>query len=255
MDQHIGAHSSKLFGILNGVDYDEWNPSTDVHIAQTFDADDMSGKLACKRDIQEYFGLNRNDDTVLIGFIGRFAEQKGIGLVAGVLDGLLEQNIQIVMLGTGEKWAEHYFSEAAGRHSGRFGLHIGYSDQLAHKIEAGCDLFLMPSLFEPCGLNQIYSLRYGTLPIVRATGGLDDTIENFNEEHKYGNGFKFHMATNEALYYTVLWAVRIYYSEPEVFKEMQKYAMEMHFGWDYAAASYEDVYRYVIAKRRVFKLQ
>ena len=255
LEHHISAHSSKLFGILNGVDYDEWNPAKDTKIAQKFDTDDMQGKLTCKREIQDHFGLNRDDNVVLIGFVGRFAQQKGIALIAGVLDGLLNQNIQIVMLGTGEKWAEHYFSEATVRHKGRFGLHVGYSDKLAHQIEAGCDFFLMPSLFEPCGLNQIYSLRYGTLPIVRATGGLDDTIENFNEEHKYGNGFKFHVPTEEALFNTVLWAVGIYYNNFEVFKEMQKYAMEMHFGWDDAAESYDDVYRYAIAKRRVLQLQ
>jgi starch synthase len=255
LEHHLKAHSSKLFGILNGVDYDEWNPAIDAKIAQTFDVDDMQGKLICKRSLQEHFTLQKRDNVPIIGFVGRFAEQKGISLIAGVLDGLLEQDLQIVMLGTGEKWAEHYFSEAAARHGGKFGLHVGYSDKLAHQIEAGCDFFLMPSLFEPCGLNQIYSLRYGTLPIVRATGGLDDTIENFNEAYQSGNGFKFYMPTQEALYHTVLWAVGIYYNEHETFKKIQKHAMEMHFGWDDAAASYEDVYRFAIAKRRVMRLQ
>lgn len=249
LEHHIQAHSSKLFGILNGVDYDEWNPSIDTKIAQTFDVDDMQGKLVCKRDIQEYFNLNKQDDTPVIGFIGRFADQKGIGLIAGVIDGLLEQNLQIVMLGTGEKLAEHYFSEVAARHYGRFGLHIGYSDDLAHKIEAGCDMFLMPSLFEPCGLNQIYSLRYGTLPIVRATGGLDDTIENFDEVSGRGNGFKFYSPTHDALYNTVSWAVDVYHNNLNGFKEMQKRAMNMHFSWDDAALEYEKVYLYAIEKK------
>ena len=255
LQDHIRAHASKLFGILNGVDYDEWNPSVDSHIARTFDVGDMEGKLACKRALQNHFGLELRDDVPLIGFVGRFAEQKGIGLIAGVLDGLMQQDLQIVMLGTGEKWAEHYFSEAAGRYSGRFGLHVGYSDALAHQIEAGCDLFLMPSLFEPCGLNQIYSLRYGTLPIVRSTGGLDDTIENFNEAHENGNGFKFDLPTQEALYYTVLWAVSIYHNDKNAFAAMQEKAMQMHFGWDDAALEYEKVYRYAIAKRHVEQLQ
>jgi starch synthase len=255
LEQHIQAHASKLYGILNGVDYDEWNPSLDKLIAEKFDVDAMQGKLTCKRALQKHFGLEQRDDVPLIGFVGRFAEQKGIGLIAGVLDGLMGKDMQIIMLGTGEKWAEHYFSEAAGRHSGKFGVHIGYSDALAHQIEAGCDMFLMPSLFEPCGLNQIYSLRYGTLPIVRATGGLDDTIVNFNEDHEHGNGFKFEWATQEALYYTVLWAVGIYYDDQEAFRTMQKQAMRMHFGWDDAALAYEDVYYYHIAKRRVAQLQ
>ncbi len=255
LEHHIKSHSSKLFGILNGVDYDEWNPSKDKNIAKTFDADDMDGKLICKRSLQERFSLNIDDDIPLIGFVGRFAKQKGIELISGVIDGLLEQNIQVVMLGTGEKWAEDYFSEVASRHFGRFGLHIGYSDPLAHQIEAGCDLFLMPSLFEPCGLNQIYSLRYGTLPIVRATGGLDDTIDNCNQEQNSGNGFKFYMPSEEALYHTVLWAVDLYRNDRDTYKQLQQNAMKMHFGWDDAAESYEDVYRYAIAKRRVLKLQ
>lgn len=255
LQDHIRAHSSKLFGILNGVDYDEWNPSLDDKIAEKFDINDMDGKLTCKREIQDYFGLQKQDDTPLIGFIGRFAEQKGIGLIAGIIDGLLDRNIQIVMLGTGEKWAENFFSDVAARHYGRFGLHVGYSDTLAHKIEAGCDMFLMPSLFEPCGLNQIYSLRYGTIPIVRATGGLDDTIENFDETHSKGNGFKFYWPSHDALYHTVMWAVSIYHNNKKAFKEMQERAMKMHFGWDDAALAYEEVYRYAIAKRSVTKLQ
>nr|WP_321267024.1 glycogen synthase GlgA [uncultured Sulfurimonas sp.] len=255
LQDHIQAHSSKLFGILNGVDYDEWNPAIDKKIVKTFDVGNMKGKLKCKRALQEHFSLEKRDDVALFGFVGRFAQQKGIDLIAGILNGLLEQDIQIVMLGTGEKWAEHYFSEASSNHKGKFGIHVGYSDKLAHQIEAGCDMFLMPSIFEPCGLNQIYSLRYGTIPIVRATGGLDDTIQNFDETHKSGNGFKFYMPTQEALYHTIMWAIRIYYNEPETFKKIQKYAMEMHFNWLDAAASYEDVYRFAIAKRCVMRLQ
>jgi len=165
-----------------------------------------------------------------------------------VINGLLDENIQVVMLGTGEQWAEDFFSGVA-HHRENFALHVGYSNALAHKIEAGCDMFLMPSLFEPCGLNQIYSLAYGTLPIVRATGGLDDTIVNFDTQHKHGNGFKFYDATQEALYYTVLWAVNIYYKEREAFKEMQKVAMQEHFSWEDSAKAYVDVYRFALNNR------
>ncbi len=248
LEHHIQAHSEKLFGILNGVDYDEWSPAIDKYLPQMFDLGDMDGKLTCKRALQKHFGLEEREDTPLLGFVGRFAEQKGIGLISGVIDGLLAQDLQIIILGTGEKWAENYFSEVASRHAGKFGLHVGYSDALAHQIEAGSDMFLMPSLFEPCGLNQIYSLRYGTLPIVRATGGLDDTIENFNEEQMSGNGFKFYDATHDALYHTVMWAVSVYHNNQKAFQTLQKNAMKMHFGWDDAAKSYEDVYRYAIEK-------
>ena len=249
LEHHIQAHANKVFGILNGVDYDEWDPVIDPLIAQKYSVQDLSGKLTCKKDIQEYFGLEVREDVAVIGFVGRFAEQKGIGLIAGVISGILELDVQVVMLGAGEQWAESYFSQIAHQHK-NFALHVGYSDALAHKIEAGSDLFLMPSLFEPCGLNQIYSLRYGTLPIVRATGGLDDTIVNFNEEQKNSNGFKFYDATLEALYYTVLWAVETYYKDSKGFKAMQKHAMKSHFGWDDAAKSYEAVYKYALKKHR-----
>ncbi len=249
LDHHIRAHNGKLFGILNGVDYDEWSPTTDTYIAQNYDINNMSGKKVCKKDLQKHFALPQRDDVVLIGFVGRLVEQKGIGLIAGVINGLLGHDIQVVMLGTGEQWAEDFFNEVAYNRE-NFALHVGYSNTLAHKIEAGCDMFLMPSLFEPCGLNQIYSLAYGTLPIVRATGGLDDTIVNFDTQHKHGNGFKFYDATQEALYYTVLWALNIYYKEKEAFKEMQKVAMQEHFSWEDSAKAYIDVYRFALNNKR-----
>lgn len=245
LEHHMQAHAHKIYGILNGIDYDEWNPSVDKFIAKNYDVDDMSGKLECKRDIQNHFGLERRDDVALIGFVGRFAEQKGIGLIAAAINGMLDMDIQIVMLGTGEKWAEGFFSDIA-YHRHNFAIHVGYSDALAHKIEAASDMFLMPSLFEPCGLNQIYSLKYATLPIVRATGGLDDTIHNYDEFHKTGNGFKFYDSSQDALYHTVKWAVDVYYNDPESFNDMQKRAMNEHFGWDDAAQAYIDIYKNIL---------
>ncbi len=250
LDGHIRAHHSKLFGILNGVDYEEWNPMTDTYLAANYELNDMSGKGVCKKDLQEYFKLDVREDVPLIGFVGRFVEQKGIGLIATVIHGLLDHDIQIVMLGTGEKWAEHFFSEVAYfRHN--CAVHIGYSNALAHQIEAGSDMFLMPSLFEPCGLNQIYSLKYGTLPIVRATGGLDDTIVNFDEHTETGNGFKFYDATNEALYHTVLWAVDVYNTKKEAFERMQRFAMQEHFSWEDSAKVYEKVYQFAWEHKRI----
>lgn len=255
LESHIRSHSHKLFGILNGVDYGEWSPKNDDKIAAKYSQKDMSGKLVCKRDLQKHFNLEQRDDVALIGFVGRFAKQKGIELIAECIEGLLAQDLQIVMLGAGEKWAEGFFSHIASKYGGKFAIHVGYSDELAHKIEAGSDLFLMPSLFEPCGLNQIYSLAYATLPIVRKTGGLDDTIENFDEASNQGCGFKFENASAHALYHTVMWGVKTYYEKPQAFKNMQERAMRMHFGWDDAAKSYDDVYRYAIYKKRVSKLQ
>jgi starch synthase len=249
LDGHIRAHNHKLFGILNGVDYDEWNPAKDSYLEANYDVDDMSGKIECKRDVQRHFDLPLREDVPLIGFVGRFVEQKGIELIAGVINGLLDLDIQIVMLGTGEYWAEEFFSEVSYFRE-NFALHVGYSNELAHKIEAGSDMFLMPSIFEPCGLNQIYSLRYGTLPIVRAAGGLDDTIVNFDEEFKRGNGFKFYDATESALYNTVLWAVDVYYNKKEAFERMQKFAMQEHFSWKDSAKEYENVYRFALEHKR-----
>jgi len=247
----VRAHNDKLFGVVNGVDYDEWNPAIDPMIPAHFDTDDLEGKRACKRALQERFGLQQRDDVLLVGLVGRLAEQKGIGLLAAAVGRLMQMDIQIVLLGTGEKWAEHFFSDLCVHYPGRFGCYIGYHNDLAHQIEAGSDLFLMPSLFEPCGLNQIYSLRYGTLPLVRATGGLDDTIANFNPATLEGTGFKFYDATPDALIGTMAWAVDTWYHNKEGWMKMMHAAMLQHFGWDDAARTYVDIYRFALARRRL----
>ncbi len=250
LEDHIKAHSNRLTGILNGVDYHEWSPASDTLIAAQYDVEDMSGKAICKQDLQRIFGLPRNQDVPVIGFVGRFAEQKGISLIAGAISGLLHVGAQFVFLGTGEKWAEGFFSDIAAKYPDRIACHIGYSNELAHCIEAGSDLFLMPSLFEPCGLNQIYSLRYGTLPVVRATGGLDDTIDNFDAAAGTGTGFKFLFATDEALYNTVKWAVETWRHSPDAFSKMQDRAMRMRFDWERSARQYVDVFQKALKGRR-----
>ncbi len=249
LEDHIRAHSHRLTGILNGVDYNEWSPVVDPFITAQYDVEDMSGKALCKADLQKRFALPQRDDLPVIGFIGRFAEQKGIGLIAGAIPDLLQLPVQYVFLGTGEKWAQGFFSDISNRHPDRFACHIGYSNELAHIIEAGSDLFLMPSLFEPCGLNQIYSLRYGTLPIVRATGGLDDTIDNYDATAGTGTGFKFWSATHDALYHTVRWAVETFKAHDD-FKAMQKRAMKKRFDWERSAKQYVDVYRTAMEHRQ-----
>ncbi|NPA30126.1 MAG: glycogen synthase GlgA [Epsilonproteobacteria bacterium] len=255
LEEHLQAHAHKLYGILNGVDYEEWSPATDSLIAANFDRDDMAGKALCKSDLQRRFGLPQKADVPVIGFVGRLAEQKGIGLIAAAVHGLLGLDAQFVMLGTGEKWAEAFFTDIAARHPDRFACHIGYSNELAHRIEAGSDLFLMPSLFEPCGLNQIYSLRYGTPPIVRAVGGLDDTVVNFNPQTGEGNGFKFYDATPEALYHTVQWAVETYKNAPDTFAALRDRGMRARFDWDRAATEYETVYYAAYFGRQAKRLQ
>jgi starch synthase len=161
--------------------------------------------------------------------------------------------VQFVFLGSGEKWAEGFFSDIASKYPEKFALYVGYNNELSHQIEAGSDMFLMPSLFEPCGLNQIYSLRYGTLPIVRATGGLDDTIDNYNPADNSGTGFKFESATHDALYHTVKWAIDVWRDEPEAFMEMQKRAMEARYSWKVAAKGYETVYYWTLNSHTIDK--
>lgn len=251
----IRAHNGKLFGILNGVDYEEWSPAVDTLIPEKYDADALAGKRVCKQELQKAFGLPQREEVPVIGLVGRLAEQKGIGLLAAAIWSLMNLDIQVVLLGTGEKWAEFFFSDIAGKYPDKFACYIGYRNDLAHQIEAGSDFFLMPSLFEPCGLNQIYSLRYGTLPIVRATGGLDDTIENFEAHSRAGTGFKFYDATPEALFGTVKWAVDTWYTDKEGINALIQNAMKAHFGWDDAARAYEEVYRYAIGKRRSRRYQ
>ncbi|MCX6074301.1 MAG: glycogen synthase GlgA [Campylobacterales bacterium] len=238
----LDIESAKLHGILNGVDYDEWSPAVDPFIAQKFDVGDMSGKGICKTALQRLFHLPQRNEVPVIGLVGRLAEQKGIELLSHAIWRLLEMDIQIVMLGAGEKWAEHYFSDIAAKHTEKFGCFIGYRNDLAHQIEAGSDLFLMPSLFEPCGLNQIYSLRYGTLPIVRATGGLDDTIENYQNDSLHGTGFKFYDRTVDALVNTVGWAVHTWYNDSKGFDAMRTNGMSKRYDWMGAAQEYETLY-------------
>jgi starch synthase len=250
MREVLNAHADKLHGILNGVDYDEWSPKSDNFIAQKFSAEDLFGKKVCKAELQKFFNLPVREEVPLFGFVGRLAEQKGLSLIAQEIWSLLRLDIQVVLLGAGEKWAEGFFSHVASVHNDKFGCYIGYRNDLAHQIEAGCDFFLIPSLFEPCGLNQIYSLSYGTLPIVRATGGLDDTIENFNPHANTGTGFKFYDATPEALYGTVVWAVDTWYNNKDAIQTLIQNGMKKHFGWDDTAKIYEGVYYEALEHRR-----
>ena len=249
LDGLIKEKDYKLYGILNGVDYDEWSPAVDPLIPFRFDSDALPGKALCKDALQKQFDLPVCSDVPLIGLVGRLAEQKGIGLLSEAIWHLMQMDIQIVLLGAGEKWAEHFFSDIASKYPEKFACYIGYRNDLAHQIEAGSDMFLMPSLFEPCGLNQIYSLRYGTVPIVRATGGLDDTIENYDSTSKSGTGFKFYDAIPEALIGTVKWAVDTWYNDRSGFDKLRHNGMLKRFDWSEAAKGYEDLYRHIIAGR------
>ena len=193
LDTVLRARAADLRGILNGVDYEKWDPATDGNLAAHYTTEDLKGKAACRADLLHAFGLeDMSDTTPVIGIVSRFATQKGFDLVQQIAGQLSDREVAVVALGTGEPIYEKFFRDWAFWHKGNVAVQIRYDDALAHKIEAGADIFLMPSKYEPCGLNQIYSLKYGTVPVVRATGGLDDTIEEWNAELGTGTGFKFY---------------------------------------------------------------
>jgi len=244
----LRGRGGDLFGILNGIDVEEWNPATDPHIAARYSEADLSGKAACKADLQRAAGLKVDPEAPLFGLISRLAEQKGIDLVAEALEAILDVGGQLALLGTGDPPLEEQFRAAAAAQAGRVTAVIGFDTALAHKIEAGADVFLMPSRYEPCGLNQMYSLRYGTIPIVRATGGLDDTVTTFDRRTGEGNGLKFEAATADALELAICRAAGLY-RDREAWRRLMANAMAGDFSWDRSAREYETLYR-LAARRR-----
>ena len=247
---YLNNKGENYVGILNGVDYAEWDPQVDQKIPAVYSAKDLSGKAICKRELQKRFGLEVNPGIPLIGVVSRFATQKGLDLLRRSLDGILNaMRVQFAVLGSGEKSLEAYYGALPGRYPGRVGSFIGYSDELSHWIEAGADFFIMPSIYEPCGLNQIYSLRYGTLPIVRATGGLDDTVQQYDEASGSGTGFKFWEPSVNAIYYAVGWAVSTYFDRPKHIKKMIRAAMGHDYSWERSAEAYIRLYERAIANK------
>ena len=242
LDGVARKRADRLVGILNGVDYGAWDPAKDSLIAANYSAKDLSGKQACKRDLLETFGLPQEHlERPVIGIVSRFADQKGFDLIAEKAHELMKEDLILVVLGTGDKKYERLFGAMAATHTGRVGLKIAYDNTLAHKVEAGADMFLMPSRYEPSGLNQMYSLKYGTVPIVRATGGLDDSILPFDVEHGTGTGFKFKEYSGEALLYAVRQALH-HYMDERIWKRIQLNGMAKDFSWKGPAQEYAKLY-------------
>ncbi|MBI2901976.1 MAG: glycogen synthase, partial [Candidatus Methylomirabilis oxyfera] len=248
LDGVLRQRSGDLFGILNGIDPEEWNPATDPHIAARYTAADLSGKAVCKRDLQQRFRLPENAETPVLGVVSRLAGQKGLDLLRDITADLMKLDLQLVLLGSGERVLEASFIQAAAQHPSRLGVKIGFDIPLSHQIEAGADLFLMPSRYEPCGLNQMYSLAYGTIPVVRATGGLDDTIVTFDPATGRGNGFKFDEATAAALLQSIRGALALF-SQKAHWDRVVANAMAGNFTWDRSAREYEQLYHRSVAKR------
>lgn len=242
LDGVVRDKSWALRGVLNGMDYDEWNPSADKYLAASYDIGAMAGKAECKRALQEEMGLEQRGDVALFGLVARLVDQKGIRLLAEVFEALMQLDLQVALLGSGEVWAHTFFDEMVRRYHGKFGLYLGYSNPLAHRIEAGSDFFLMPSVFEPCGLNQLFSLRYGSIPIVHAVGGLNDTVQNFDAYNRTGTGFKYYDHTAGALYDTVGWALHTYYNEADQIEGLRERGMAQRFSWEDAAKEYRALY-------------
>jgi len=250
LDAVMRFRGGDLVGILNGIDEGVWNPATDPALEAPYDADHLEGKAACKRALQRELGLAERPDVPLIGVVSRLSQQKGTDVIVAALQRILDLDVQMVIVGSGERGAEGYLLWRSHHGGDRFRAWIGFSEELSHRVEAASDLFLMPSRFEPCGLNQMYSQRYGTLPIVRATGGLDDTVENYDASSGAGSGFKLRDLSVDALVGTVRWAVDTYRNRPEDFVAMQRRAMRKHFGWDEAAAKYGALYGWAVEQRR-----
>jgi starch synthase len=237
--------ASTVSGILNGVDYNEWSPEVDKFIATRYSPEDLSGKETCKKDLLAEFALINADLRLpVIGIVSRFAAQKGFDLIAQIGDRLARENMIVVALGSGDKEYEDLFRRLNKQYPQKFALKVAYDNALAHKIEAGSDMFLMPSRYEPCGLNQIYSLKYGTVPIVRATGGLDDTIEPFDPKTGKGTGFKFSEYSGEALLQTIRAALAAY-EDKASWQRLMRNGMAKDFSWNASAREYVRVYERV----------
>jgi starch synthase len=243
LDGVVRSRGDRVIGILNGIDYTVWNPDKDKLIAAKYSAKDLTGKQACKKELLEIFGLSpEHQPRPVLGIVSRFADQKGFDLIAAIASELMQEDLVLTVLGTGERRYEELFEALANEFPGRVGVRIAYDNELAHKIEAGADMFLMPSRYEPCGLNQIYSLKYGTVPIVRATGGLDDTVESFDVQHGTGTGFKFVQYSGAALLDAVRQALHLYTDE-RIWKRIQLNGMAKDFSWKRPASEYAKLYK------------
>lgn len=245
LDGLLRMHKEKLVGILNGIDYQEWDSKTDAHLAVNFDAESLEKKKENKTALQKELGLKVSKKMPLIANIGRMVEQKGVDLFLVALKEILQQPVQCVVLGSGEAYFEQAFLALSAEFPEKMRVWIGYNETLAHKLEAAADIFVMPSRYEPCGLNQIYSLRYGTLPVVRRTGGLADTVQDCTPEsieNQIATGFVFNAADANELTHAINRAMQ-FYTEPKIWKQLQKTAMSRNFSWEHSAQQYLSLYQ------------
>lgn len=251
LDHYLKRKGDNYVGILNGVDYSEWDPEIDPFIPANYTRYDLKGKSICKRELQKQLKLDQSDNTPVIGVIGRLVAQKGFYILAECIEDILNyQDVQFAILGAGDNHMEGFYGSLQLKYPGKAGIFIGYNHELAHLIEAGSDFFLMPSIYEPCGLNQIYSLRYGTLPVVRATGGLNDTVENYNQDTVEGTGFKFLDPRGKAICNTIDWVLDTYRNRKAHIQKLIQKAMAQNFSWEDSASEYLKMYYRALEQKR-----
>ncbi len=247
LDGLLRARQRDLRGIVNGIDYTEFNPETDPYIVKQYNAVNFrKEKVKNKRALQQELGLCQDDRKMMIGVVSRLTDQKGFDLIAYVMDELCQDDIQMVVLGTGEERYENMFRHFDWKYGDKVSANIYYSDALSHKIYAACDAFLMPSLFEPCGLSQLMALRYGTIPIVRETGGLKDTVQAYNEYEGTGTGFSFTNYNAHEMLNAIRYAEQIYYDRKREWNKMVDRAMAADFSWHVSARKYQEMYDWLI---------
>ncbi|MCB0730814.1 MAG: glycogen synthase GlgA [Ignavibacteriae bacterium] len=251
MDGYLWGRHTDFYGIVNGVDYNVWNPETDKYIPYHYTIDDLTGKLKNKKFLLDKLGMPFSSDIPLIGIVSRLVKQKGFDIISEILNKILDLNLQLVILGSGEDDYENMFQDAANKYPNKMGVYFGYNEELAHLIEAGSDIFLMPSHYEPCGLNQIYSLKYGTVPVVRKTGGLADTVQDWNEYNAYGhdtgNGFSFYEYSGKALLQSIERALNDFNNKP-VWRKIQNNGMSKDYSWHHSAEEYIALYKKAFSK-------
>lgn len=240
----LTSRKKNLYGIVNGIDHHQWNPATDDFIYRKYDIKSIEAKADNKRALIQKLSLEQSKDVALIGSIGRMVALKGYDLLASVLEDILKSDVLFVLLSSGDKELEKKFEQIQKKHPKKFSLILGYDEELAHLIEAACDMFLMPSKFEPCGLNQMYSMRYGTVPIVHATGGLDDTVEDYEGNGK-GTGFKFYKYDGKELLKTIQRALKVY-QQHEEWKKIMRNGMQRDFSWENSAKKYINLYKEIL---------
>ncbi|NWG29668.1 MAG: glycogen synthase GlgA [Ignavibacteriaceae bacterium] len=252
LDSALQKRKDDLYGILNGVDYNIWNPETDKHLPYHYTINDLSGKYLNKKYLLKHFGITPDENIPLVGIVSRMVLQKGFDIFADAINDLLKLELQWIILGSGEDRFEDLFRLLSNQFPGKVGVYIGYNNELSHLIEAGADMFLMPSKYEPCGLNQIYSLKYGTVPIVRKTGGLADTVKDWDEQSHYGlkdgNGFSFYDYSGYALFKSVERAVNTF-KHKDIWRKIQLNGMKQDFSWTRSAEKYTELYKLAGEKR------